>query len=453
MRNSTGASLMAAIVIMVLIATLGGTFTFLMSTHYRALPLDTDFAQANSIAHAGVEWTLKNLIPTANPIPFAGGTFSVTQNGIVFTITARHGSARVIFTVSPPAVLSLILIPSNGPTGTLLTIQGQGFQSNETLNLASSKYGTEPPVLLINLIDTGTFAGDSISGTNNELVTTDTIGNFEVTWVVTWITDPGGVSVPYEIDSTNGASDPPSVVFTVTQDPSYVILISPISGYPGTILTITGFNLSASTTYNLEDGFGTRLTTFTDVDNGTYDGDAVGGPSNRDITTDISGGFQITWRANQEPTADFGDTIDIRGGGFTAGFLFTALRPLRTLTPSSVEEDDTMLVRGDGFYRNNAAETGFRMDYDGGLDRLENMLDTYPIGIVSIGSDSYDLWKTIREYYCGKFKERILSRNGKVVIRPDSGDPCNIVCGDPDGKTREEKMGVIRLLEEGFGSS
>ena len=98
---------MAAIVIMVLIATLGGTFTFLMSAHYRALPLDTDFAQANSIAHAGVEWTLKNLIPTANPIPFAGGTFSVTQNGIVFTITARHGSARVNFTVSPPPVLSL----------------------------------------------------------------------------------------------------------------------------------------------------------------------------------------------------------------------------------------------------------------------------------------------------------------------------------------------------------
>lgn len=84
---------------------------------------------------------------------------------------------------------------------------------------------------------------------------------------------------------------------------------------------------------------------------------------------------------------------------------------------------------------------------------IENMLDIYPSGMVSIVSDSYDLFKAITDYYCGKFKDRILARDGKVVVRPDSGDPPNIICGDPAGETREEQFGVLRLLDEGFGST
>ena len=83
---------------------------------------------------------------------------------------------------------------------------------------------------------------------------------------------------------------------------------------------------------------------------------------------------------------------------------------------------------------------------------IENMLDTYPSGVVSIVSDTYDLWKTITEYYCGRFKDRIMDRDGKVVIRPDSGDPPNILCGDPAGESIEEQMGVLRLIDRGFGS-
>lgn len=87
------------------------------------------------------------------------------------------------------------------------------------------------------------------------------------------------------------------------------------------------------------------------------------------------------------------------------------------------------------------------------VQAIGNMLDTYPTGIVSIVSDSYDLWKTITDYYCGKFKDRILARDGKVVVRPDSGDPPLIICGDPSGDTEEERFGVLRLLDRGFGSS
>jgi len=77
---------------------------------------------------------------------------------------------------------------------------------------------------------------------------------------------------------------------------------------------------------------------------------------------------------------------------------------------------------------------------------------TYPNGIVSIVSDTWDLWKVLTEYL-PNLKNEILARNGKVVIRPDSGDPVAIICGNPNGKSEEEKKGVIQLLWEVFGGT
>jgi nicotinamide phosphoribosyltransferase len=87
------------------------------------------------------------------------------------------------------------------------------------------------------------------------------------------------------------------------------------------------------------------------------------------------------------------------------------------------------------------------------FEAIENMLTVYPKGTVSIVSDSYNLWEAIESTYCGRLKEIILARDGKVVIRPDSGDPPNIICGDPSAATEAEQFGVIRLLDRGFGSS
>lgn len=64
--------------------------------------------------------------------------------------------------------------------------------------------------------------------------------------------------------------------------------------------------------------------------------------------------------------------------------------------------------------------------------RLINEL--YPTGIVSIVSDTWDYWKVITEFTV-ELKEEILARKpnkhglAKVVFRPDSGDPADIVCG------------------------
>lgn len=76
--------------------------------------------------------------------------------------------------------------------------------------------------------------------------------------------------------------------------------------------------------------------------------------------------------------------------------------------------------------------------------------DVHPAGVVSIVSDTWDLWKVVDETLPA-LKDKIMARDGKVVIRPDSGDPVGILCGDPDGKTETERDGLIARLYSLFG--
>ncbi|MEJ8841539.1 nicotinate phosphoribosyltransferase [Lacibacter sp. H375] len=90
---------------------------------------------------------------------------------------------------------------------------------------------------------------------------------------------------------------------------------------------------------------------------------------------------------------------------------------------------------------------------DGELETFRRLItEVYPSGIVSIVSDTWDLWKVCTEYLFA-LKETVLSRDGKVVIRPDSGDPVKIICGDPDGETEVERKGVVELLWDIFGGT
>jgi nicotinamide phosphoribosyltransferase len=78
------------------------------------------------------------------------------------------------------------------------------------------------------------------------------------------------------------------------------------------------------------------------------------------------------------------------------------------------------------------------------------MLDVYPSGFFSVVSDTWDFWKVIGEYLPA-LKEEVMNRDGRVVIRPDSGDPVKIVVGDPDGATELERKGLIEALWDIFG--
>lgn len=99
---------------------------------------------------------------------------------------------------------------------------------------------------------------------------------------------------------------------------------------------------------------------------------------------------------------------------------------------------------------------------DGELQTFERLLDVYPSGILSAVSDTWDLWKVLTEILPA-LKDRILARNGKLVIRPDSGDPADILCGDKPGTLHTQQVvgpdvcarrrGVVQSLWDTFGGT
>lgn len=122
----------------------------------------------------------------------------------------------------------------------------------------------------------------------------------------------------------------------------------------------------------------------------------------------------------------------------------------------------------------------------GGVDDEEGtyrhlLTDVYPTGMFSSVSDTWNLWGAL-EMYGTTLHDVIMSRDGKMVVRPDSGNPVDILCGtaqfhpntykhleaDRDRRIREgyaapdersiytglpEQKGVIELLWEYFGGA
>ncbi len=91
---------------------------------------------------------------------------------------------------------------------------------------------------------------------------------------------------------------------------------------------------------------------------------------------------------------------------------------------------------------------------DDEIGTFRHLMQTYPSGILSVVSDTWDLWKVLTEYL-PTLKQEILSREGKLVIRPDSGDPVAIICGTNTkiGGNSPQEKGVVELLWETFGGT
>lgn len=97
---------------------------------------------------------------------------------------------------------------------------------------------------------------------------------------------------------------------------------------------------------------------------------------------------------------------------------------------------------------------------------LREWLKIFPTGILSVVSDTFDLFRVIAEIL-PRLKDQIMARDGKLVIRPDSGDPVDITCGlsgrKPnvqewndgvyENQNTPEFKGVIELLWEIFGGT
>lgn len=96
------------------------------------------------------------------------------------------------------------------------------------------------------------------------------------------------------------------------------------------------------------------------------------------------------------------------------------------------------------------------------IETFRRLLKQFPTGILSVVSDTWDFWKVLTEYLPA-LKDEIMARDGKLVIRPDSGDPADIICGTwdapvpdvPEGEIvgTPEQRGAIQLLWDTFGGT
>jgi nicotinamide phosphoribosyltransferase len=97
-------------------------------------------------------------------------------------------------------------------------------------------------------------------------------------------------------------------------------------------------------------------------------------------------------------------------------------------------------------------------------------LKEIPTGIFSMVCDTFSTWEFINYLKDPEIKSLVLNRAGKLVVRPDSGDPVKIIAGwnkydmalgvhkDKHGHPRnaisvEEEKGVVELLWDIFGGT
>ena len=106
-----------------------------------------------------------------------------------------------------------------------------------------------------------------------------------------------------------------------------------------------------------------------------------------------------------------------------------------------------------------ATEHSIQCAYGNDMEYLRNMINVvHPNGFVSVVSDGYDFWDVIGRVLPA-LKDDIMARNGgpigdRVVIRPDSGDPVLIVCGDPEAPAGSlERKGAVEALWDIFGGT
>lgn len=90
-------------------------------------------------------------------------------------------------------------------------------------------------------------------------------------------------------------------------------------------------------------------------------------------------------------------------------------------------------------------------------EAYEHFIKTFPTGILSVVSDTYDINNAVDKIFGDELRDKILERDGKFVVRPDSGYPPHITVqvlkslyrhfgGDTNDKgyiTLNPKVGVI----------
>lgn len=97
---------------------------------------------------------------------------------------------------------------------------------------------------------------------------------------------------------------------------------------------------------------------------------------------------------------------------------------------------------------------------DDETETFQRLLDLYPTGILSVVSDTWDFWNVLTSIL-PSLKDQIMARDGKLVVRPDSGDPADIICGVVNGsdsadinyREHPDWKGAIEVLWDIFGGT
>jgi nicotinamide phosphoribosyltransferase len=96
---------------------------------------------------------------------------------------------------------------------------------------------------------------------------------------------------------------------------------------------------------------------------------------------------------------------------------------------------------------------------EGEVDSIEHLMtEVSPTGVLSVVCDTWDFWKVVTEYL-PQLKDKIMQRDGTLVIRPDSGDPVDILCGTGssaktiEGDYTPEQKGLVECLWDIFGGT
>jgi hypothetical protein len=256
--------------------------------------------------------------PTPIPTDDAGNfhaSFTVPAGAAVgnHTVVATGqmgGTAQAPFTVAAPNALALN--PTQGPTGTVVTASGTGFNPNANITM--------------------TFDNTALV-TNPAVPVTDATGAFTATFSV----PAGAATGAHTVTATDGQ---------LVQQAAFTVTNAPNSGATGTTVTITGSGYPA----------GGAVTV-------AFDGTAVQtNPS--PLVADANGGFAATFTVPAGATAG-GHTVTATSGGTQVGAVFTvtvAAAPTISASPTSPVAGQSVTVTGSGFTP-NATVTVTGTDY------------------------------------------------------------------------------------------
>ncbi|MGP8131881.1 MAG: beta strand repeat-containing protein [Thermoplasmata archaeon] len=237
-------------------------------------------------------------------------TVSGTSSATPYTVTATgsDGSAdsrTASFTITTP---TMTLVPSQGPTGITVTLEGSGF--TPSTDIVTLTFNGATPVQ--------TCTGQVTSGT----------GAFSCTFTVP---SDSASSVPYSVVATgsDGAFDSATANFTVTAPG---ITVTPGVGPVGATVTVAGTGFSVSTS----------LTSL------VFDSLAISScPGGGSLTTGGTGAFSCTFVV---PSGTFGTTVTATdASGQTATGTFSVTIPAITVSPAQGPIDVIITVTGTGF--------------------------------------------------------------------------------------------------------